>query len=535
MPATSMTSTSHAGFLGWVERVGNRLPDPVFIFVWLIVALIGVSLLGALAGWSALHPTELDPDTGRPLLVQVASLLSAENVRLLWTEMPKTFTGFAPLGYVLVVMFGAGVAERVGLLSTAMRLSMANVPRRWMTPAVALISMMGNHAADAAFVVFVPLCGIIYHAAGRHPLLGVGASFASIAGGFSANLLPGQLDALLLGLTEAAVTSAFGNVYNANIAGNWYFIAAMTVLYLPIIWYVTDRVIEPRLGNYDPALRESSDVAALQASPDDRVLKKGLRRAGLALLGVLATWLFCVFGPGTPLIDEGAGTGRLSPLYNSLLALFMLVFLVPAWAYGKATGAIADHRDLVTMLTGAMQDMGYYLVLVFVAAHFVAMFAWSNLGIVIAVNGADALRASGLPAWAMLGSVVIFGSALNMIIGSASAKWAVIAPALVPMLMLLGISPEMSTAAYRAGDSATNMITPVGYLPIMLIFCRRWVRDYGFGSFVAIMLPYAGAILVAATGLTIGWAMLDLPLGPGAGVFIEPGTTTAPPAPAAPA
>ncbi|MCT2559545.1 AbgT family transporter [Tsuneonella sp. YG55] len=534
MGTSTAAPAPRPGFLGWVERVGNRLPDPVFIFVWLIAGLVIVSVLGALAGWSALHPTELDAATGQPRLVMVASLLSAENIRLLWTETPRTFTAFAPLGYVLVVMFGAGVAERVGLLSTAMRLSMANVPRRWMTPAVALVSMMGNHAADAAFVVFVPLCGIIYHAAGRHPLLGVGASFASIAGGFSANLLPGQLDALLLGLTEAAVTSAFGDVYTANIAGNWYFIAAMTVLYLPIIWYVTDRVVEPRLGKYDPALRESSDVAALNQTPDERGQKTGLRRAGLALLAVLATWLLCIFGPGTPLIDETAGEGRLSPLYNSLLALFMLIFLVPAWTYGKATGAIADHRDLVKMLTGAMQDMGYYLVLVFVAAHFVAMFAWSNLGIVIAVNGADALRESGLPAWAMVGSVVVFGSALNMIIGSASAKWAVIGPALVPMLMLLGISPEMSTAAYRAGDSATNMITPVGYLPIMLIFCRRWVHDYGFGSFVAIMLPYAGAILVAATALTIGWVVLDLPLGPGAGVFIEPGATVAPLAPAAP-
>jgi aminobenzoyl-glutamate transport protein len=522
MTVFAAPADNSTGFLGWVERTGNRLPDPVFIFLWLILGLVAISVLGEIVGWNALHPVELDPDTGQPLLVTVTSLLSPENVRLLWTEMPRTFTGFAPLGYVLVVMFGAGVAERVGLLSTAMRLSMANVPRRWMTPAVALISMMGNHAIDAAFVVFVPLCGIIYHAAGRHPLLGIGASFASVAGGFSANLFPGQLDALLLGITETAVASAFGPVYSANIAGNWYFIAAMLSLYLPIIWYVTDRIIEPRLGSYDPASRNDAEAADAQDQGDETLQKRGLRNAGLALLAVMAVWLFCIFGPGTPLIDETAsGNGRTAPLYNSLLALFMLVFLIPAWAYGRAIGTIADHRDLVKMLTGAMQDMGYYLVLAFVASHFVAMFAWSNLGIVIAVNGAEALRASGLPAWAMLGSVVMFGSALNMVIGSASAKWAVIAPALVPMLMLLGISPEMSTAAYRAGDSATNMITPVGYLPIMMIFCRRWMKDYGFGSFVAIMLPYAATIVVAATALTIGWVALDLPLGPGATVFMD--------------
>ncbi len=514
---------SFHGILGHVERVGNRLPDPVFLFLWLIGLLILISVIGSLAGWSALHPAQADPETGRPLLVEVTSILSPENIRLFWTDMARTFTSFPPLGYVLVVMLGAGVAERAGLFATAMRASLANVPRVLLTPAVALISMLGNLAADAAFVVLIPLAGIVYHAAGRHPIVGIAASFASVAGGYSANLVPGQFDALLLGITEASVTSTFGNIYTANIAGNWYFIATMVFLYLPIIWFITDRLIEPKFGAYSPAQAGEGSASAEARSGTSDLERKGLRRAGLALLAVTAVWLACIFGPGTPLIDEAASPeAQLTPLYQSLLAFAMLAFLLPAWAFGSATGVIRNHRDLVKMLSGAMEDMSYYLVLAFVAAHFVAMFDWSNLGLVIAVNGADVLRASGLPAWAMLGAIVLFSAVLNLFIGSASAKWAVLAPVLVPMLLLLGVSPEMTTAAYRAGDSATNMITPLMvYFPLILIFAQRWQKDFGIGSLTATMLPFGAAILVAGLGLTVGWAAFDLPLGPGAQVFME--------------
>ncbi|WP_234041455.1 AbgT family transporter [Erythrobacter aureus] len=524
------------GILGWIERSGNKLPDPVFLFFWLIAILVVVSVLASLAGLSAAHPTEIDPDTGAATVISAVSLLSAENIQRLWVDMPATFTHFHPLGYVLVVMLGAGVAERAGLFGTAMRAGVRNAPTFLLTPIVTLVGMMGNLAADAAYVVLIPLAGIIFHAAGRHPVAGIAAAFAGVSGGFSANLLPGQLDALLFGITEAAVETVFGD-FTANIAGNWYFIAAMTFVFLPVIWWVTDTIIEPRLGTWSPAMagKAVSPEQQGEVADGDRALtegeRKGLRRAGLAVLFVVGLWLFFTLGPGTPLIDEEASPeARLTPFYQSLVAGFFLLFLLAGWAYGKAAGTIKDHRGLVKMMAGAMEDLAYYLVLAFAAAHFVAMFAWSNLGLILAVNGADFLGNSGLPAWALLAAIIVVSALLNIFVGSASAKWALLSPVLVPMLMLLGITPEMATAAYRVGDGATNIITPLMvYFPLILIFCQRWQKDFGLGSLAATMLPYSVGLLTAGLAMTIGWVVLDLPLGPGAEVFMEaPTAATAP-------
>ena len=251
--------------------------------------------------------------------------------------------------------------------------------------------------------------------------------------------------------------------------------------------------------------------------------RKGLKLAGLAALFVIGLWLAFTLGPGTPLINEDATPeARLTPFYQSLVAGFFLLFLLTGWAYGKAAGTITDHRSLVKMMSESMADLAYYLVLAFAAAHFVAMFAWSNLGLILAVHGADALSASGLPAWALLAAIILLSGVLNLFIGSASAKWALLAPVMVPMLMLLGISPEMSTAAYRVGDSATNIITPLMvYFPLILIFCQRWQKDFGIGSLAATMLPYSIGLMVVGIALAIGWVVLDVPLGPGASVFIE--------------
>ena len=522
--------TAQKGFLGWIERSGNKLPDPVFLFVWLIGAVMVISVIAGFFELSAAHPTEIDEATGEARIISAISLLSPENIQRLWVDMPTTFTHFHPLGYVLVVMLGAGVAERAGLFGTAMRAGVRNAPKALLTPIVVLVGMVGNLAADAAYVVLIPLAGIIFHAAGRHPIAGIAASFAGVSGGFSANLLPGQLDALLFGITEASVETVFGD-FAANIVGNWYFIAAMTFIFLPVIWYVTDRMVEPRLGEWKPAMigNATSPQAQGDVSDGNRQLtdseKKGLRRAGLAALGVVGLWLFFTFGPGTPLINEAANPeARLDPFYKSLVAAFFLVFLLSGWAYGAACGVIKDHKDLVKMMSGAMEDMAYYLVLAFTAAHFVAMFGWSNLGLITAVTGAGAIESSGLPLPLVLASLVLLTGFINLFVGSASAKWALLAPVFVPMFMLLGVSPEATTAAYRVGDSATNIITPLMvYFPLILVFARRWLPGFGLGSLTAIMVPYSVLMMIVGFLMMLGWVYLGWPLGPGAGVeYVAP-------------
>jgi aminobenzoyl-glutamate transport protein len=305
----------------------------------------------------------------------------------------------------------------------------------------------------------------------------------------------------------------------------------MTVFFLPVIWLVTDRVIEPRLGTWEP----EGDMAGVFGGHEHEELsaeqRKGLRWAGFAALGVVGLWAVMTLGPGTPLITEEAckpgtieaGTcsvhTQLRPMYSSLVAAFFLLFLGAGYAYGLAARSIANHRDLVKMMADAMKDMGYYLVLAFAAAHFVAMFGWSNLGLISAIHGANGIEATGLPLPAVLGLIVLFSAALNIFIGSASAKWALLAPVLVPMLMLLGVSPEGATAAYRVGDSATNIITPLMvYFPLILVFAQRWKADFGLGSLTAMMIPYSLWIFVVGLGLTVAWVYLGIPLGPDASV-----------------
>ena len=522
------------GILGWVERSGNKLPDPVFLFFYLIIALVAISMLTSALGVSAVHPTAIDETTGEPSVITAVSLLAAENIQRLWVEMPKTFTHFHPLGYVLVVMLGAGVAERSGFFAAAMAKAVKSAPKSLLTPVVALVAMLGNHAADAGYVVLIPLAGILFAAAGRHPMAGIAAAFAGVSGGFSANISPGQLDALLFGITEEAVgASSLDPSWTMNIAGNWYFIAAMTVLFLPIIWYVTDKVIEPKLGPWTGGATAGADEDNPDpTAQDDALASKGLLHAGLAALFIAGLWVLMVFAPGTPLVNEAACQAadgsriedcsihtELGPLYQSLVAAFFLLFLATGWAYGRAVGAIKDHKDLVAMMTESMKDMGYYLVLAFAAAHFVAMFNWSNLGLITAVHGAAAIESTGLPLPIVLGLMVIFAGLLNLFVGSASAKWALLAPILVPMLMLLGISPEGATAAYRVGDSATNIITPLMvYFPLILVFAKRWQPSFGLGSLTAMMLPYSVWLLISGTLLIVLWFYLGIPLGPNAPV-----------------
>lgn len=517
------------GFLGFVERVGNLLPDPIMIFVWLIGFLMILSAVGAAQGWSAslAYPGEKAPEFGvlkdGVLTYTATSLFSEANVAKLLTEMPRTLTGFAPLGLVLLVMFGAGVAERVGLFSALIRASLRDAPRAVLTPLVCLIGMTSHHASDAAYVVFIPLSALLYAAVGRHPLVGLAAAFAAVSGGYAGNVTPGQIDVLLFGFTQEAAQIIDPN-WVMNPLGNWWFILAIVVLFTPIIWFVTDRIIEPRLGKWGGQVDDALQ-AELAKSAVTPLEKKGLVAAGFVAVAIIGLFAALALWPGyTPLIDESReGPAALQPFYGALVAGFFLLFLLCGIAFGMATGTVKSAKDVIDRMIDGIRAMAPYIVFALFAAHFVAMFNWSRLGPIAAINGAAALKSIDLPAPVLLVSVLGFSSVLDLFIGSASAKWSALAPVVVPMFMLLGISPEMTQAAYRMGDSFTNIMTPLmSYFPLILGFARRWDPSFGVGSLLSLMLPYALCFAVSGMAMTAAWVLLDLPLGPGAGVHYTP-------------
>lgn len=511
---TSDTAARKGGFLNAVERFGNKLPDPVFIFVYLIGILMLVSVLAALAGYSAVNPVSGETIAAR-------SLFERDILQTLLGDSPDILTGFAPLGLTLVVMLGAGVAERSGFFSAGMRAALRGAPKAAMTPVIVLTALIATHSSDAAYVVLIPLSGVVYAAVGRHPIAGICAAFAGVSGGFSANLLPGPLDALILGVTEPAA-QILDPAYTVNVAGNWWFIIGMSAVFLPLAWIVTDRIVEPRLGGWSYAVGGAPADAREDGvlSPGER---KGLARAGLACLLVTLLWVAMTLAPGAPLQDPDAdGAARFDPLFDSLILYFSVLFMAAGGAFGSASGSVKSHRDLVEMMTAGMRDMAPYIVLAFFAAYFIMMINMSNLGAVLAIDGARGLQAMNLPAPLLLAAVVLLAGFLNLVIGSASAKWAAISPIIVPMLMILGVSPEMSTAAYRVGDSTTNIITPLMvYFPLVLNFCRHWDEDFTLGGLLSNMIPYSILFTIGGVVLIMVWVALGVPPGPGSTIGYE--------------
>lgn len=496
-------------FLDAVERIGNKLPDPVAIFVIIIAILMAVSALGASLGWTAVNPV-----SGETLVAR--SLVSEELVRQLLTEMPRTFTGFTPLGLALLIMLGAGVAEQAGFLSALIRKVARGVPEKLLVPAVVLLGMLTVHAVDAGYLVYIPLGGVLFANAGRNPVHGIVLAFVGCATGLAGNLLPGQYDVLILGVTQTgAVLLEPG--WTMNPLGNWWFMVAIATAFVGLGWLISTRVVGPRLGTWDgqhgPGQAASSDLSDFE--------RKGLRAAGLAALAVVLFAAALIYIPGwSPLYDGAAPPDeRILPFYRSIAALVALLMLSTGWAYGAAAGTIADHREVIRMMAKGLEGMLPYLVLAFFAAHFVAMFGWSNLAPISAINGAAFLRSLDAPPALLLPLLTTASAWLDFLIASGSAKWTAMAPVAVPMLMLLDISPEMSTAAYRVGDTVTNLISPLNpYFVLVLIYCQRWNPNMRLGTLLAATLPFAIAFYFAGMIITASWVALDLPLGPGATV-----------------
>ncbi|MDN6730350.1 MAG: AbgT family transporter [Alkalibacterium sp.] len=501
------------GFLGFIERIGNSLPHPVIIFVILALAIIVISDLAARFG----APVEyFNATEGDYVTVEAVSLLTGKGLSHIFNSAVDNFTGFAPLGTVLVAMLGVGVAEWSGLISSTLKKLLRNVPTSLLTASVVFAGIISNIASDAGYVVVIPLGAIIFAGAGRHPIAGLAAAFAGVSAGFSANLIFGPTDALLVGITNEALSSG-GIDYDVAVTANWYFMIVSTFVLTIVGAFVTERIVEPRLGEYNGSYK-----------PDDEPItateNKGMRNALIALLVFLGIMAFLMIPENGVLRTLNEETGNMTLdnfLRNGLLFMILLLFAIPGYFYGRTTGKIKTSHDLVKGMSESMASMGGYLVLAFFAAQFINYFSYTNLGLILAVNGADFLKTIGFVGLPLILAFILVTAFINLFIGSASAKWAIMAPVFAPMLFEVNIAPEMTLMAYRIADSSTNIISPLmSYFAMVLVFAQRYDEKSGLGTIISTMLSYSIAFLITWSILLMIWFALGLPLGPGAQIVL---------------
>lgn len=502
-------------FLNAIEKVGNKLPHPATIFIILCVGIVILSHVLAKMGVQVTYTgmDRSDGNTIKDMTVSVQSLLTADGIRYIFTSLITNFTGFAALGTVLVAMLGVGVAEGTGLIGTALRKIVLNTPKSLITVVVVFAGVMSSIASDAGYVVLIPLGAIVFMSFGRHPLAGIAAAFAGVSGGFSANLMVGSTDALLSGISTEAAKMADATT-TVGITDNWYFIIASTFLITILGTIVTEFIVEPKLGKYKGSVTETlADLTAEQ--------KRGLRFAGIALVLFLIGMALLVVPESGVLRNPETGEILTSPFMSSIVVIISLLFLIPGIAYGIGAREIKDSNQVVNLMSKSMASMGSYIILVFFAAQFVAYFSYTNMGTVIAVKGADLLKNIGLKGIPLILLFIIVAAFINIFMGSASAKWAIMAPIFVPMLMEMGYSPALTQMAYRIGDSSTNLISPLmSYFALIVAFAQKYDDESGAGTIISTMLPYSMIFLIGWSLLLVVWFVLGLPLGPGVGMGI---------------
>ena len=508
-------------FLKGVEWLGNLLPHPVILFVWMSVFLLVLSAVLSYFGISVIDPRP-EGASGRSAdgTIEVVNLLNGEGLARIVENLVTNFTGFVPLGTVLVALLGVGIAERSGMISAALRGLVLNAPKKMVTFTIVFAGIMSNTAAELGYVVLIPLAAVIFHSLGRHPLAGIAAAFAGVSGGYSANLLLGTVDPLLSGITQEAAR-IIDPAYTVGAEANWYFMMVSTFLISGLGYLVTEKIVEPSLGKYNPTDADDPSVLDTKAERVSTIEKKGLFWAGISML------VFCLLLAWTVVPADGilrnAETGLLSgsPFLKGIVVFIFVFFAIPGYIYGKITGSIKNNQDVVDAMSHAMSSLSIYIVLVFFAAQFTAFFNWSNLGSVMAVSGATFLNDIGLTGPFLLIGFILICAVVNLMLGSASAQWAVTAPIFVPMLMLTGYAPEMIQPAYRIGDSTTNIITPMmSYFGLIMAVAIRYKRNTGVGTLMAMMLPYSIAFLVGWIILFCVWVFVfGLPVGPGAETF----------------
>jgi aminobenzoyl-glutamate transport protein len=511
-------------FLDIVERLGNLLPHPVTLFA---LFALGVVVVSGIAGWFDLSVVDPRPEGARgrsPTGEIVAiSLMNGEGLRRIMESLVTNFTSFVPLGTVLVAMLGVGVAEKSGLLSAMIRAVVLKAPPQLVTGAIVFAGVVSNTASEMGYVVLIPLAAVIFHALGRHPFAGLAAAFAGVSAGYSANLLIGTVDPLLAGITEEAAR-LIDPEYLVHPAVNWYFMIVSTFVVTGVGWWVTAWIVEPKLGTYDDTNADHEALGEITTDPLTRDEVKGLWAALGATLVLTALLLLATVPEWGVLRNPETGNLLDSAFLRGIVTLIFIFFVIPGFVYGWVTGTMRSDRDVVDGMAGAMSTLGLYIVLVFFAAQFVAFFGWTNLGSITAVVGADVLERINLTGPLVFIPFILMCCIVNLSLGSASAQWAITAPIFVPMLMLIGYSPEVIQAAYRIGDSTTNIITPMmSYFGLILAFAARYERKLGIGTLVAMMLPYTIFFLIFWVATFYLWVFaFGLPVGPAAPTYYTP-------------
>jgi aminobenzoyl-glutamate transport protein len=491
--------------LGGVEKVGNALPHPAALFgIFGLITLL-VSLIGYYLQWEGVNP-------GNGETIKIVNLLSRDGLHRILLEMVDSYTGFAPLGIVMVAMLGIGIAESSGLIKSAINLLLIKAPKNSVTFLIVFTGILSNTASDLGYILIIPIAGVIFHSLGRHPIAGMAAAFAGVSGGFSANLFIGTIDPLLAGLSTEAARIVDPDYYVMPTA-NYYFMVVSTFVIAIVGTWVTKAIVEPRLGKYTGDI-EQEEIKGLSKNES-----KGLKWAGLVLLFYMVIIALGLI-PDHGILRSDDNSILHSPVLKGFIAVLFIVAGTCGIVYGYVSGTFKKHEDVINGMNTSFKSLISFLVLVFFASQFVAWFKWSNLGIMVAVKGAAFLQSADLGLIPLVILFIIISGIINMFMGSASAKWAIMGPVFIPMFMLLGYSPELSQAVYRIGDSVTNLISPMmSFFALIIVYFEKYDSKSGIGSLIATMLPYSIAFFIVWTLLMIGWILLGLPLGPEAGLY----------------
>ncbi len=492
-------------FLNLVEKGGNALPHPASLFGILALLALLFSGIGHWLNWSALHPA-----TGEQ--VEIINLLSKEGLHRIILGMVHNYTSFAPLGIVMVALLGIGIAESSGLISAVIRLLVLNSPKKLLTFVIVFAGIISNMASDLGYVLIIPLGGIIFHSVGRHPIAGMAAAFAGVSGGFSANLFIGTIDPLLAGLSTEAARILDPDYYVLPTA-NYYFMVASTFLIAMICTWVSDKIVEPRLGAY---------AGTVPPEPLERLNRQERKALNYVILVILFWAIILGVGiiPNDGFLRGPENSILKSPILKGFIAFLFVIAASLGIVYGFITGKYKRDADVVKGMVDSFKSLAAFLVLVFFAAQFVAYFRWSNLGLIIAIEGANFLQQINLGMVPLLILFIILSGFINLFMGSASAKWAILGPVFIPMFMLLGYSPELSQAVFRIGDSVTNIISPMmSFFALIIVYFEKYEPKSGIGTLISTMLPYSLVLFIGWSLLLIAWTLLNLPLGPGAGIY----------------